>query len=79
MIKKVVLLIFIAVFLITLQGCCYDDKEVEVLLSNETPEQIYVHMRLSEITNGDDEGTKALFTRPWIFKKIPPGSRGRFY
>lgn len=43
-----------------------------MLLSNETPEQIYVHMRLSEITNGDDEGTKALFTRPWIFKKLPP-------
>lgn len=39
MIKKVVLLIFIAVFLITLQGCCYDDKEVDVLLSKNTPIQ----------------------------------------
>lgn len=72
MIKKEVLSIFITGLFIALQGCCYDDKEVDVLLSNETPEQIYVHMRLSEITNGDDEGTKALFTRPWIFKKIPP-------
>ena len=43
MIKKVVLLIFIAGLFIALQGCCYDDKEVDVLLSKKHPHTILIN------------------------------------
>ena len=74
MIKKSSFIFSLAGLFIVLQGCCYDNKGVDILLANKTPEQIYVHMRLNELTNGEDEGTKELLTRPWIFKKIPPNN-----